>query len=86
MVPPGCWTSRRKKLEQTIRARHHHNEIRAEISKFECPACQKYKLPGKEYGLLPERELKEQPFGGCAVDLIGPWLVQIYGKEHVFWL
>ena len=73
-----------KRLEQTIRARYHHNNIRAEISKFKCPACQKYKLPGKGYGLLPERELKEKPFEECAVDLIGPWPVNIHGKEHVF--
>ena len=37
----------------------------------------KNKLPGKGYGLLPERELKEQPFDEVAVDLIGPWEVKI---------
>ena len=33
---------------------------------------------------MPERELKEQPFQECAVDLIGPWPVKIHGKEHTF--
>ena len=51
-----------KKLEQTIRACYHNNNLCAEVSKFNCPACQKYKLLGKEYDLLPERELKEQSF------------------------
>ena len=41
-------------------------------------------IAGKGYGLLPERELKEQPFQECAVDFIGPWPVKIHGKEHTF--
>ena len=73
-----------KRLEQTIKARHHHPNIWAEISNFKCSACQKFKLAGRGYGLLPERELREQPFEECAVDLIGPWPVTIHGKEHTF--
>ena len=73
-----------KRLEQTIKARYHHPNIRAEISNFKCSACQKFKLAGRGHGLLPERELREQPFEECAVDLIGPWPVIIHGKEHTF--
>ena len=73
-------------MEQTIKARYHHPNIRAEISNFKCSACQKFKLAGRGYGLLPERELREQPFEEYAVDLIGTWPVQIHSKEHVFWL
>ena len=44
----------------------------------------KHKLPGKGYGLLPERELKEQPFDEVAVDLIGAWEVKIGNTEVTF--
>ena len=71
-------------MEQTIKAHYHHPNLRTEISKFKCAACQKFKLAAKGYELLPERELKEQPFQECAVDLIGPWPVKIHGKEHTF--
>ena len=71
-------------MEQTISARYPHNSIQVEIFKFKCPTCKKCKLQGKGFGLLPERELREQPFEECAVDLIGPWPVKIHGKEHVF--
>ena len=52
----------KKQLEQTIKARYHHLSLQTEFSKFKGAACQKFKLPSKGYGLLPERELKEQPF------------------------
>ena len=64
-----------KRLEQTIKARCNHQNLQTEISKFKCAACHKFKLAGKEYGLLPQRELQEQLFQECAVDIIGPWPV-----------
>ena len=30
------------------------------------------------------RDLKDQPFEEVAVDLIGPWKVQVCGKSHEF--
>ena len=33
---------------------------------------------------LPMQDLKEQPFEEVAVDLIGPWLVQVRGKPCEF--
>ena len=62
----------------------YHEDMRSMIDKFVCEHCQKHKLPGKGYGLLPERELKEQPFEEVAVDLVGPWKVNIGKKEHTF--
>ena len=38
----------------------------------------------KGYGLLPKRELREQPFDEVAVDLIGPWEVQVRGRGYEF--
>ncbi len=33
-------------------------------------------MEGRGYRLLPEREVRSIPFEECAVDLIGPWVVQ----------
>ena len=31
-----------------------------------------------------EQEIKSMPFKECAVDLIGPWIVQVHGKPLEF--
>ena len=46
--------------------------------------CRHHKLDGKGYGLLPERELREQPFEEVVVDLISPWEIQVKGKPYEF--
>ena len=73
-----------KRLEMTLKQRYYHPEIRHEVLRFKCDACQRHKLPGKGYGLLPEKEIKEQPFEEVAVDLIGPWEVKIHNKMCTF--
>ena len=65
-----------KRLELTLRHKYYHQSLRNRIEKFHCPDCQKYKLDGKGYGLLPEREIRSEPFEEVAVDLIGPWKFQ----------
>ena len=72
------------RLYMTISARYYNPALKTEVRRFRCAACQKHKLPGKGYGLLPERELKEQPFDEVAVDLIGPWEVKVGNKQCVF--
>jgi len=47
------------RLYMTIGARYYHPDLKTEARRFQCVACQKHKLPGKGYGLLPVRELKE---------------------------
>ena len=54
------------------------------IDNFACEDCQKDKLDGKGYGLLSMRDFKEQTFEEVAVDLIGPWKVQVRGKPYEF--
>jgi len=44
----------------------------------------KHKLPGKGYGLLPERELRVASWTDVAVDLIRPWKLQVHGKAVEF--
>ena len=58
------------RLYMTIGARYHHPALKTKVRSFRCDLCQKHKLPGKGYGLLPERELKEQPFDEVAVHLL----------------
>ncbi len=73
-----------KKLRLTLEQRYYHPEMRRYIDAYKCADCQHNKLDGKGYGLLPERELREQPFEEVAVDLIGPWKVQVRGKPYEF--
>jgi hypothetical protein len=73
-----------KKLRLTLEQRYYNPEMRRYIDNYKCADCQHHKLDGKGYGLLPERELKEQPFEEVAVDLIGPWKVQVRGKPYEF--
>ena len=58
--------------------------MRRQINNYHCTECQRHKQDGKGYGLLPERELREQPFNEVAVDLIGPWKVQVRGRGYEF--
>ena len=73
-----------KRLYDHIRQRYYNCNIRRFIDNFNCDYCQRHKLEGKGYGLLPEREVRSIPFEECAVDLIGPWEVTVNGEEHSF--
>ena len=46
--------------------------------------CQKHKLDDRGYGLLPEQEIRSEPSEEVAVDLIGPWNINIRGKPYKF--
>ena len=72
------------RLRLTLQAKYYHSELRSEIDKYLCPDCQKHKLSGKGYGLLPEREIRSEPFEEVAIDLIGPWKITIRGRIHNF--
>ena len=69
-----------RKLRLPMEQRYHHINMQRYIDNFACEDYQKHKLDGKGYGLLPMRDLKEQPFEEVVVDLIGPWKVQVRGK------
>jgi hypothetical protein len=63
---------------------YYHRDICLIIDKFHCKHCQSKKLSGTGYGLLPECKLCSAPFEECAVDLIGPWIIQVCNKLYVF--
>ena len=43
-----------KRLRLSLQVKYYHPELRSEIDKFRCVDCQKHKLDGRGYGLLPE--------------------------------
>jgi RNase H-like domain found in reverse transcriptase len=73
-----------KHLYLQIGTWYYHSDLRRHIDHLQCKHCQRNKLDGKGYGLLPECKIQTMPFNECAVDLIGPWVVQVNGKPYVF--
>jgi len=73
-----------RRLYEHIRQRYYNQDMRKHIDRFNCDYCQKNKLEGRGYGLLPEREVRSIPFEECAVDLIGPWTIQVRGNPYEF--
>jgi len=49
-----------------------------------CEVCQKNKLPGRGYGLLAPRQAQLVPWHEVAVDLIGPWEIEMHGYTLSF--
>jgi transposase InsO family protein len=72
------------RLRHTLTQRYFHPQLRRHIDKFRCEHCQRYKLPGKGYGLLPERQVRIAPWEEVAIDLIGPWKVTVHNKACEF--
>jgi hypothetical protein len=75
------------RLYQTIITHfaHPHLKPRIEYIVKSCDACLRSKLPGMGYGELPPREAGLVPWNEVAVDLIGPWTVNVQGTEITFY-
>jgi hypothetical protein len=58
--------------------------LRYHIEKLKCKDCQKYKLEGHGYCLLPEQEVWIAPWEEVAINLIGPWKVKVNGQQVEF--
>jgi hypothetical protein len=61
-----------KRLQDLLNQHYQHPRLRYYIDKLKCKDCQKYKLPGHGYGLLPEQEVRIAPWEEVAINLIGP--------------
>jgi hypothetical protein len=61
-----------KRLQKMLSQHYHHPILRYHIEKLKCKDCQKYKLAGRGYGLLPKREVRIAPWEEVAIDLIVP--------------
>ena len=72
------------RMRDAIQARYFHPNLRSYIDKFACEICQKHKLSGRQFGLLPERDVRTHPWQEVAVDLIGPWAINIRDQWYEF--
>ncbi len=73
-----------KRLQDTLNQHYHHPKLRYHIDKLKCKDCQKYKLAGRGYGLLPKQEVRFAPWEEVAINLIGPWKVKVNGQQVEF--
>jgi hypothetical protein len=51
-----------KRLQETLNKRYYHPRLCYHIDKLKCKDCQKHKLAGHGYGLLPKREVQIAPW------------------------
>jgi hypothetical protein len=62
--------------------RHLKNRIKEIVSR--CDVCQCLKLVGQGHGEVSPREAALLPWQEVAVDLIGPWTLQVGNQKHTF--
>ena len=62
---------------ESIRQHFYIPGLRQKCDTYHCEVCQKNKLIGPGYGLLPPREAPLAPWSEVMVDLIGPWKIQV---------
>lgn len=72
------------RLCDAIRAHCFHPDLKRHCDAFRCDACQRNKALGAGCGELPGREAPLAPFDEVAVDLIGPWKIEVQGVEVEF--
>ncbi len=84
MVPPSNGTSWCKRLWDMLNQHYHHPRLRYHIDKLKCKDCQKYKLAGRGYGLLPKKEVRIATWEEVTINLIGPWKVKVNGRQVEF--
>jgi hypothetical protein len=73
-----------KRLQETLNQCYYHHRLHYHIDKLKCKDCQKHKLAGHGYGLLPKQEVQIAPWEEVAIDLIGPLKVKINGQQVEF--
>jgi hypothetical protein len=73
-----------KRLREMLNQRYYHTKLHYHIDKLKCKDCQKHKLAGRGYGLLPEREVRIALWEEIATNLIGPWKVKVNGQQVEF--
>jgi hypothetical protein len=68
-----------KRLQETVNQNYFHPRLRCHIDKLKYKDCQKHKLAGRGYGLLPKQEVRIAPWEEVAINLIGPWKFKVNG-------
>jgi hypothetical protein len=70
-----------QRLYDTIASRFYIPKLQEKIQSFKCADnCMQYKQPGRSYGKLPARTARLVPWDEVAVDLVGPWEIEIHGE------
>ena len=72
------------RLYESIRQHFHVPGLRQKCEAYKCTVCQKNKLLGPGYGMLPPREAPLAPWSEVMIDLIGPWKIQINNEDVYF--
>ena len=70
-------------LYETIRRNFHFPSLKAHCERFKCNDCQKNKQWGPGYGELPPRNAPLMPWDEVAIDLIGPWSIELHNGQKV---
>jgi hypothetical protein len=73
-----------KRLQEMLNQRNYHPRLRYHIDILKCKDCQKHKLEGRGYGLLPKQEVRIAAWEEVAINLIGPWKVKVNGRQVEF--
>ena len=74
-----------QRLYDTIHSRFYHPGLWVLCQQYQCPNnCIMYKNNGRPYGHLVPKQALLALLTECAVDLIGPWKISIYGWSIVF--
>ncbi len=74
----------KKRLQETLNQHYYHPRLRYHIDKVKCKDCQKHKLSGHGYGLLPKQEVRIASWEEVGINLIGPWKVKVNGRQVEF--
>ncbi len=73
-----------KRLYGQLQQRYYHRDLCQMVDNLNCDFCQRNKLDGKGCGFFPEHEDHLIHFEECAMDLKGPWTVQVHGRLYEF--
>jgi hypothetical protein len=73
-----------QRLQETLNQRCYHPRLCYHIDKLKFKDCQKHKLAGPGYGLLPEQEVWTALWEEVAIDLIGSWKVKVNSQQVNF--
>jgi hypothetical protein len=74
----------KKRLQEKLNQCYYHTRLGYHIEKSKCKDCQKYKLAGHGYGLLPKQEVWIAPWEEVTINLIRPWKVKVNGLQVEF--
>ena len=71
-------------MHSTITRRFYAPGLSTQIKNLRCEVCHINKAGHQQYGHLPERHVDLEPWYSVTVDLIGPWKLNVLGREIKF--